>query len=85
MFKHGFKPGSAVPQSGAYWVHHYQHRISHLVHFSAGERFPECVKCGQRVRFELAPDHQDAEHISFDLDLQSKTASADDASADYRM
>jgi len=78
MFKDAFHPGSSVPQSGAYWVHHYQHRMSHLVYFQAGERFPQCMKCGQRVRFELAPDHQRAEHISLDLDFQNQTGSADD-------
>lgn len=74
MFRHAFKPGSSVAQSGTYWVHHYQHRISHLSCFNAGERFPECSKCGLRVRFELAPEQQQAEHISLDSDFSGEEA-----------
>jgi hypothetical protein len=76
MFRHAFKPGSSVAQTGTYWVHHYQHRISHLSYFNAGERFPECLKCGMRVRFELAPEQQQAEHISLDADFRSEEEAA---------
>lgn len=74
MFRHAFKPGSSVTQGGNYWVHHYQHRISHLSYFKSGELFPECSKCGVRVRFELAPEQQQAEHISLDSDFRGKEA-----------
>jgi len=52
-----------------YWVHHYQHRISHLSYLKSGENFPACTKCGERVRFELAPEPTAADHISLDLDF----------------
>jgi hypothetical protein len=57
-----------------YWVHHYQHRISHLSYMKAGDTFPLCVKCGDRVRFENAPEHQEAEHISRDVDFKGEAA-----------
>jgi len=52
-----------------YWVHHYQHRISHQSYLKTGETFPKCRKCGERVRFEVATEHPAAEHISRDLDF----------------
>jgi imidazoleglycerol phosphate synthase glutamine amidotransferase subunit HisH len=52
-----------------YWVHHYQHRVSHLSYLKSGESFPTCVKCGERVRFEFAPEHSAATHISLDADF----------------
>lgn len=76
MFKHAFKPGTLVPKGANYWVHHYQHRISHLCYFNAGKPFPTCLKCGQRVRFELAPEQQQAEHISLDVDFQEQEEEA---------
>lgn len=76
MFRHAFKPGSSVAQTGTYWVHHYQHRISHLSYFNGGEVFPQCTKCGMRVRFELAPEQQQAEHISLDADFRSEEEAA---------
>jgi hypothetical protein len=76
MFKQAFKPGSSAAQSGAYWVHHYQHRISHLSHCNTGEIFPKCSKCGSRVRFEFAPEQQQAEHISLDPDFREEEAAA---------
>ena len=33
--------------------------------------FPECSKCGARVRFELSPDQQQAEPIATDPDFGS--------------
>ena len=70
MFKHAFKPGTAVPKNATYWVHHYQHRMSHIAFLRAGEVFPQCMKCGQRVRFELSPDSQQAGPISEDPDFR---------------
>ena len=72
MFRHAFKPGTSVPKDGMYWVHHYQHRMSHLSHLKNGEYFPQCVKCGERVRFESAPEHDSAEHISHDPDFRKE-------------
>lgn len=60
-----------------YWVHHYQHRISHLSYLKSGEKFPACAKCGERVRFELALEPAGADHISLDLDF--RTAGAESA------
>ncbi|HST78384.1 MAG TPA: hypothetical protein VLN58_07830 [Verrucomicrobiae bacterium] len=74
MFRQAFKPGSCVPKDGMYWVYHYQHRISHLSYMKAGESFPSCVKCGERVRFEAAPEHQAADHISHDVDFRGEPA-----------
>lgn len=69
MFKHAYKPGTTIPKNATYWVHHYQHRISHTASLRAGEAFPQCMKCGQRVRFELSPDSQQAEAIGNDPDF----------------
>ena len=77
MLKHAFKSGTSVPQTGSYWVHHYQHRMSHLCYFNLGDRFPECAKCGRRVRFELAPDHQQqTEHFTCDGDFPKEAAAS---------
>src|SRR5215471_132474 len=32
-----FRPGQAVPESGAYWVHHYQHRLPQLIHLEQSD------------------------------------------------
>ena len=74
MFRHAFKPGSSVSKDGMYWVHHYQHRMPHLSYMKAGEGFPPCLKCGERVHFEIAPEHQAAEHISHDSDFKKEPA-----------
>jgi hypothetical protein len=51
-----FKPGEKASK-GVFWVHHYAHRVTHLVTIDGGT-FPKCKKCGDRVRFEsaLRPD-----------------------------
>ncbi len=54
MLRDTFKPGDRVPDSGLYWVHHYQHRLAHLARIRY-QSFPECAQCGERVRFERAP------------------------------
>ncbi len=46
------KPGEQVPQTTTYWVHHYAHRMPHQAILRAGEVFPSCRVCGDRVRFE---------------------------------
>ena len=67
-----FKPGQRVPR-GVFWVHHYAHRVSHLVAIEAGT-FPPCNKCGTRVRYEAALQDE-AGLIWEDADFGSKKAS----------
>jgi hypothetical protein len=69
MFKHAFKPGTIIPKAANYWIHHYQHRISHQAFIESGKPFPECIKCGARVRFELSPDLQKSQPIIDDPDF----------------
>jgi len=58
-----------VPRTGAYWVNHYQHRVSHLAMLRAAEPFPECRKCGARVRFEEEIGAREAPSVSTDPDF----------------
>ena len=46
-----FVPGAVAPRSGVYRVHHYAHRMPHLVTVSKGMILPECKRCGAKVRF----------------------------------
>jgi hypothetical protein len=46
-----FVPGAIAPRSGVYRVHHYAHRIPHLVTVTAGTALPRCKRCGDKVRF----------------------------------
>ncbi len=69
MLRNAFKPGDTVPRTGAYWVNHYQHRVAHLAALKSGEAFPECRKCGTRVRFEEELGARQAPEISSDPDL----------------
>ena len=46
-----FKAGQVAPRSGVYRVHHYAHRMPHLVIVLAGIVFPKCRRCGEKVRF----------------------------------
>jgi hypothetical protein len=69
MFRNASKPGTEVARDGAYWVHHYQHRVSHLVSLRKGEVFPQCAKCQDRVRFEAHHDGATAPHVSDDRDF----------------
>lgn len=61
-----FVPGAIAPHSGVYRVHHYAHRMPHLVFVSAGTVMPECRRCGDKVTFSpiLA-----AEPINRDVDF----------------
>jgi hypothetical protein len=70
MFHNAFLPNSEVPEDGVFWVHHYQHRETHLVQITRGEQFPPCQKCGERVRYERAIQDRSADHVSFDIDFQ---------------
>ena len=69
MLRNAFKPGDRAPRTGAYWVSHYQHRVAHLAALKSGEAFPECRKCGSRVRFEEELGDRHAPDISSDPDL----------------
>lgn len=53
MFRTCLKPGDAVSQTQVFRVHHYQHRLAHLA-WVLFEILPECVQCGDKVRFETA-------------------------------
>ena len=46
-----FLPGDTAARSGVYRVHHYAHRMPHLVTVIKGMTFPECKRCGDKVRF----------------------------------
>ena len=46
-----FLAGAVALRSGVYRVHHYAHRMPHLVIVVAGTVLPECKRCGDRVRF----------------------------------
>lgn len=50
----GFKPGDPVRQTGIYEViHDRAHRGAHEVVMLAGDAFPLCDTCDDRVRFRL--------------------------------
>src|SRR4051794_21995193 len=46
-----FFPGEQVPEAGTFRVYHYRHRMPHLVNVLLVE-FPQCSKCGDKVKFE---------------------------------
>ena len=48
-----FAAGDICPRSGRYTVRHYQHRLWHSVVVLAGQEFPRCSRCGDRVRYVL--------------------------------
>jgi hypothetical protein len=68
-----FLPGATAPRSGVYRVHHYAHRIPHLVTVTAGTVLPECKRCGDKVRF--APILA-AEAIEVDEDFATQGSAA---------
>ena len=47
-----FATGDTVPESGIYQVTHKDHRLPHEVTLLAGQIFPRCSKCNDRVFFE---------------------------------
>ena len=61
MYRDALKPGDSV-EVGLYWVHHYQHRLSHLASVAVA-RFPECRVCGNKVRFTPAQTGDDARAV----------------------
>ncbi len=49
-----YRPSEWIPYSGVYRViHHSRHMHSHDVTCISGETFPECLECGDQVRFLL--------------------------------
>ena len=66
-----FMPGAVAPRSGVYRVHHYAHRMPHLVNITAGTVLPACKRCGDKVRF--APIMA-AEAIEADVDFAKQSA-----------
>jgi hypothetical protein len=68
-----FVPGAVAPRSGVYRVHHYAHRMPHLVTLTSGTVLPECKRCGDKVRF--APMIA-AEPINVDVDFVDQDSAA---------
>jgi hypothetical protein len=66
-------PGAIVSRSGVYKVHHYAHRIPHLVTITAGTALPECKRCGDKVRFVPMIA---AEPIATDVDFADRDFAA---------
>ena len=64
-----FVPGAIAPRSGVYRVHHYAHRMPHLVTVNKGMIFPECKRCGAKVGFVPMVA---AEPIETDVDLAAR-------------
>jgi hypothetical protein len=64
-----FVPGAIAPRSGVYRVHHYAHRMPHLVTVIKGMTFPECQRCGDKVRFVPM---MAAEPIETDVDFAER-------------
>ena len=48
-----FQPGDPVERSGVYEAFHALHRVTHKVTLIAGQQFPLCSRCKDRVRFRL--------------------------------
>jgi hypothetical protein len=51
VLRNTHKPGDRVREPGTYWVHHFRHRLVHLVQIEDSV-LPRCKTCGDRVRFE---------------------------------
>lgn len=68
-----FAPGAIASRSGVYKVHHYAHRMPHLVTVTAGTVLPKCKRCGDKVRFVPMIA---AEPIGADVDLMDSDFAA---------
>ena len=70
--------GERVLSDGVYTVTHHGHRGSHKVILNAGENFPPCNICKDRVIFEFAchvgGNPHNAEHIRHDRDFTKTVA-----------
>ena len=65
-----FRSGESVKQSGIYEVmHDAEHRASHDVVMLAGDVFPPCETCAERVRFQLV---RTAPYIFQDADFEDE-------------
>ena len=63
-----FRPGAPITDSGIYEVlHERDHRTAHEAVMIAGDRFPECDTCRDRVRFRLV---RTAPYIFQDADFE---------------
>jgi len=63
-----YKPGDTVKQSGIFEVvHDAEHRVAHEVVMIAGDAFPNCETCDQKVRFRLV---RTAPYIFQDQDFE---------------
>ena len=64
-----FKPGETVSESGVYTVVHDGHRQKHSATIFKGEKFPQCARCGDNVRFVLLrPSTLISEDVDFKQD-----------------
>ncbi len=63
-----YRPGDPVPQTGVYRVEHDAHRGDHEATLLDGGQFPQCSRCGDRVRFSLL---RAAARIQGDRDFES--------------
>jgi hypothetical protein len=65
-----FRSGDAVKESGIYEVlHDREHRAAHDVVMLAGDAFPPCETCEQKVRFRLL---RTAPYIFQDADFEEE-------------
>ena len=71
MLRNANQPGQRASK-GVYWVHHYQHRRSHVCEVPGGS-FPICNTCRERVRFEFAQGRKFAPAIWNDVDFRPKS------------
>jgi len=63
-----FRPGSPITESGIYEIlHERDHRTTHEAVMIAGDSFPECDTCRDRVRFKLV---RTAPYIFQDADFE---------------
>ena len=60
-----YRTGLTISQSGIYKVTHSRHRLPHEVTLLAGELFPRCSSCGDKVQFELITAANDLEKSKF--------------------
>ena len=61
-----YRPGDPVPQTGVYRVKHNGHRAEHEATLLDEKQFPQCSRCGDKVRFQLV---RSAVRISRDRDF----------------
>lgn len=61
-----YRPGDRAEVTGVYRASHLRHRMPHELTVLDGESFPECKKCGDKVRFELI---HAAPRLKGDVDL----------------